>query len=129
MRIRARRWLAIVGLVFVGLGTFVAFDGESHHTSGRYLVWRYFAIGDWRNGARFLNVDPEFRRSFEGQSRARLMRWFPELLAGASRPDVCPVNAAFSAMQRQGEWMGGTPWLVLYDSNGLVKEIMMPKGC
>jgi hypothetical protein len=45
MRIRARRWLAIVGLMFVGLGTLAAFDGESHHTSARYLVWRYFAIG------------------------------------------------------------------------------------
>jgi hypothetical protein len=83
---------------------------------------------DWRNGARFLNVDPEFRRSFEGQSRARLMRWFPELLPGASRCDVCPGDAAFSTLQRHGEWIGGTPWLVLYDSKGLVKEIVMPKG-
>src|SRR4051812_42565331 len=112
--------LAAVG----GLAIF-ATDSESHH-GAKYLVWRYGRIGDWHDGVRFLNVDPDFRTSFVGQPRGTLLKWFPDLRPGASRPLACPPLPQYEiARQEQlaGEWIGETPWLVVYDHIGRVRGI------
>jgi hypothetical protein len=121
---------AVALVAVVGLAVF-ATDNESHH-GAKYLAWRYFRIGDWEYGARFLNVDPDFRTSFVGQPRATLLKWFPDLRPGASRAFVCPPLPQYEITRQEqlaGEWIGGTPWLVVYDQTGRVRDITMPKGC
>ena len=117
--------------VIVTLGMLLL-DTESHHTSLKYLVWKHFAVGDWKRGVRFLNVDSEFRHSFYGRPRAHLMRWFPDLRPGTSRRHVCPDAPQWhdvNEQQDRGEWIGGSPFLVIYDPPGIVKDIYVPKGC
>lgn len=124
-----RRRLALFALLAVfATVAVVAASGESHRTSVRYLAWRYFAVGSWEYGVRFLNADVAFRQSFDGKRRDYLRRWFPDLRAGNSRPLVCSDNSAFGQVQGDGEWIGDTPWLILYQGNA-VKEIRLVKGC
>ena len=131
MSFRRLRWhyLPIAGICFVL--AVLAVD-ENRHTNARYLAWRWLAVGDWQYGMRFFNIDVAFRRSFEGQPKTRLMRWFPDLRPGASRPDACPnlpEYADFLEQRNKGEWIGRTPWLVVYDQMGLVKQFWLVKGC
>jgi hypothetical protein len=104
----------------LGLTTVVISDNESHHTSAKYLAWKYLAVGDWQYGSRFLNVGVEFRRSFEGKPRATLLRWFPDL-----RPATRPENLT---PDLRVERIGDTPWLVVYDQRGLIKDFLLPTG-
>jgi hypothetical protein len=121
---------AVAGTILVL--SLIVLDTESHRTNVRYLVWKHFALGDWEKGVRFLNVDSDFRRSFEGQPRSYLLRWFPDLRPGSSRRHICPDTSEWAAAndgQDRGEWIGDSPWLVVYDTHGAVKEIALPKGC
>jgi hypothetical protein len=116
--------VAVLAAMAVMIGT-----DDSHHTNVRYLAWRQFGIGSWEYGLRYLNVDPEFRRSFEGKPRDRLRHWFPVLLAGTSRSfPICPGDPAVANMESHGEWIGDSPWLVLYEGE-TIREIRMVKGC
>ena len=95
---------------------------DSHHTSPRYWLWKHFAVGDWRSGFRFLNVDPDFQRTFEGHTREYVLRWFPDL-----RPEGCPGFAQCRASERL-ERIGGSPWFVVYDQSGRVQRFWLWKG-
>jgi hypothetical protein len=120
-------------IIFACLTAGVALiNSDDHRMNARYLLWRYTAIGDWQREMRFLNVDVSFRRSFLGQPRTRLLRWFPDLEPGTNRLDTCPNTeeyAQFREKLRHSEWIGRTPWLVTDDSSGAVQEVTLPKGC
>ncbi len=128
MALEKRRWANAILFLCAVLCAIVVFSDSSHHTNARYLIWRQFAVGDWRYGVRFLNVDSTFRTSFQGKSRAHLLRWFPDLRPGGSRAPVCPQDAEWKGRQDHAEWIGDTLWLVLY-RGGAVSDIVMPKGC
>jgi hypothetical protein len=110
----------------------LVFTDDSHHTNAKYLLWRFTAIGDWRHEMRFVGVDVSFRQSFTGQPRTRLLRWFPDLRPGNSRPDPCPNIPEYESwreMLRKGEWISTSPFLVTYDQRGAVEHIGKADGC
>jgi hypothetical protein len=118
--------------LLLAVGASVLIAGNDSHRGVRYLAWGYWRIGDWRYGARFLNVDSQFRASLVGASRAELATWFPDLRPGSSRFAVCGLSAQDTEIRREqldGEWIGETPWLVVYDRAGHVKDLTLPKGC
>src|SRR6267142_1364169 len=113
----------IVLALILAIGASVLVAGNESHRGIRYLAWRYWRLGDWRYGVRFLNVDPGFRASLVGASRAELAKWFPDLRPGSSRPFVCGTSPQYEDVRRDqgdGEWIGETPWLVVYDRTGHV---------
>lgn len=121
--------LIVVGCMAAGLALLTYDD---HRTNATYLLWRYTAIGDWKREMRFLNVDVSFHQSFVGQPRTRLLHWFPDLRPGTSRPDPCPNTeeyAGWREKRRSGEWIGTSPWLVTYDNEGAVQELLKIGGC
>jgi hypothetical protein len=119
-------------------GTFIlalvawAVAGADTHWGPRYVAWRELRVGDWQYGVRFLNVDPDFRTSFVGKPRTVLVEWFPDLRPGRTRPDACPARLEYEQFlhdQHEAEWIGNSPWLVIYDAAGVVKDITLAKGC
>jgi hypothetical protein len=126
---RRRGLVLIVSAMAAGLALLTLDD---HRTNAKYLLWRDTAIGDWKREMRFLNVDVRFHRSFIGQPRMELLRWFPDLRPGTSRPDPCPNTedyALWREKRRAGEWIGTSPWLVTYDKNEAVQELLLIGGC
>jgi hypothetical protein len=97
----------------------------------RYLVWRHLPWNERAYTERALS-DSDFRGSFIGRPRSYLSRWIADLRPGKGRRHVCPDIPEWAAAnedQDRGEWIGDTPWLVVYDSDGTVRAITMPKGC
>jgi hypothetical protein len=128
----SRLQTGMVLVLIVAVGTTVLAAGNESHRGLRYLAWRYCRFGDWRYGIRFLNVDPGLRASLVGTSRADLTKRFPDLRPGSSRPFVCGASPQYEEMRRDqasGDWIGETPWLVVYDRAGHVRDITLPKGC
>jgi hypothetical protein len=117
---------AVIGIVAGTLGLALLLSQDRHHCNGRYLLWEYLAVGDWRDGIRYLTVDAGFRVSFEGRERSHLLRWFPDLRSEESRQDGSSAHGELERLPR-GEWLGDTNWLVVYE-NGRVRSIVLVKG-
>jgi hypothetical protein len=127
-----RRRLVLIVCACVTAAVALLTTQDDHRTNARYLLWRYTAIGDWQREIRFLNVDVSFRESFLGEPRTRLVRWFPKLEPGATRPGMCPKTQEYAPFREKllhSEWIGTTPWLVTYDNTGAIRELTWPKGC
>src|SRR5262249_53010549 len=56
----------------------LAFD-DSHHTNLKYLMWKHHLWSYNHLSLKYLNVDPAFRMSLVGKTRAEVERWFPIL--------------------------------------------------
>src|SRR5260221_10225352 len=113
------RWL--VGILAMLLGAGGVFSQDSHHFKARYLLWKHFAVGDWRSGVRYLNVDVPFRTSFDGKGREEMSRWFPDLRPKKTLTTLDPESASF-LKDKSGEWIGDTLWFVWY-REGVVADI------
>ena len=119
--------MIFAGAFMVATALIVLGFDDSHHNL-KYVMWKHHLWSYNHLSLKYLNVDPAFRMSLIGKTRAEVERWFP-------RPILQPSDKADGYLRYCDPvvydpefcWIDGTRWGITF-KRGKVTDIRYFKG-